>query len=330
MASTYRILPFTEDTWARFLRVGGKIAGFPDSTQGRQVTRLPVGTILLAYIKKAEEFVGAYEIVSEARYDLQGPWGASYPWCVDLQPVVELSREQAPTRQDLVPHLDLLKPQLDAVGRDNWGAAVRGSLRSWRVADAEALLAQLEQWRKRAPHIDHSAVTTPHVEMQGLLMQLGHALGYGVHPAKGDGRRLFRGVPLARMPGAVTDTPSWWPIDARTRGEVARVDVLWLNDRDYIYAAFEVENSTKVLPGLTRMSEINRFQPHVPKIILAPTQTEVQAVLNKPLFQERRGEYRYQDYPHFKHEVGSLTPATIELLKQRPLDYLERITLAAA
>lgn len=108
-----------------------------------------------------------------------------------------------------------------------------------------------------------------HTEVEGLLLELGSAIGLDLWIDRGDSGKVYNGRRLGDIPGVITDLPPQFSHDVAER--VRRIDVLWLRDGDVI-AAFEVEATTAVYSGLLRLADLAAVQSHlrIALFIVAP------------------------------------------------------------
>ena len=101
---------------------------------------------------------------------------------------------------------------------------------------------------------EEAKVDVTHTEMQGVLRDLGKALGYDVWIAANDRSRMYGNSRLDE--GCLDALP---PDIARGPGgdSIRLIDVLWIDrtTRD-VAAAFEVEHSTSIYSGIVRMLDL--------------------------------------------------------------------------
>ncbi|QDV89876.1 hypothetical protein RAS2_09510 [Phycisphaerae bacterium RAS2] len=125
-----------------------------------------------------------------------------------------------------------------------------------------------------------------HTQVQGWLRDLGKALGYDVWIAANDRNRPHDGGRLCdgcveSLPGGLDDGPG---------GEAVRlIDVLWLDARGKVAAAFEVEHTTSIYSGIVRMLDLALGAPDraaVGLYLVAPDAREddVRQQLARPAF----------------------------------------------
>lgn len=124
-----------------------------------------------------------------------------------------------------------------------------------------------------------------HTEIEGLLLELGSAMGLQLWVDRGDRGRVYRGQRLGDTLGVVDDLPVQFAPEMVRR--IERIDVLWLRD-EAIIAAFEVEATTAVYSGLLRMADLLALSPNlnIPLYIVAPDErrAKVREEINRPTF----------------------------------------------
>lgn len=124
-----------------------------------------------------------------------------------------------------------------------------------------------------------------HTEIEGLLLELGSAMGLQLWVDRGDRGQQYHGKRLGDVPGVVDELPVQFAPEMVRR--IERIDVLWLRD-DAIIAAFEVEATTAVYSGLLRMADLLALQPNmnIPLYIVAPEERrgKVREEINRPTF----------------------------------------------
>ena len=101
---------------------------------------------------------------------------------------------------------------------------------------------------------EEAKVDVTHTEMQGVLRDLGKALGYDVWIAANDRSRMYGN---SRLDEGCLDA---LPLDiARGPGadSIRLIDVLWIDRTSQdVAAAFEVEHSTSIYSGIVRMLDL--------------------------------------------------------------------------
>jgi type II restriction enzyme len=180
------------------------------------------------------------------------------------------------------------------VGRGRYDAL----LQTTSPADSEAWRADLAKFREAALQRESTAaeddqVQQTHTEVQGLLRDLGHALGYDVWIASNDHSRFYRGSKLAE--GCLESLPN--ALQNVAGGEAVRlIDVLWLERDSHVpAAAFEVEHSTSIYSGIVRLLDLAlgfKESGHpISLFLVAPDKRteEVKAQFRRPAFSSVQG-----------------------------------------
>ena len=124
-----------------------------------------------------------------------------------------------------------------------------------------------------------------HTEIEGLLLELGSAMGLQLWLDRSDRGQLYGGRRLGEIPGVVDTLPVQFSPEMVRR--IERIDVLWLRD-EAIIAAFEVEATTAVYSGLLRMADLLALSPNlnIPLFIVAPEERrgKVREEISRPTF----------------------------------------------
>jgi type II restriction enzyme len=146
------------------------------------------------------------------------------------------------------------------------------------------------RWHERHPKASRGAQICHqrlnHTEVQGWLRDLGLALGFDVWIASNDrnsacGGGLLGDGCLTSLPSQVTSGPA---ADA-----IGLIDVLWLEPKGNVRAAFEVEHTTSIYFGIVRMLDLALSgEPGIARglYLVAPDsrEEEVRTQLRRPAF----------------------------------------------
>jgi hypothetical protein len=197
----------------------------------------------------------------------------------------------------------LFKPTRDSVAdyfvfRDLFLALAAGiGLKSWEL---EHLFSWQQERKVNPPPIVKPPITVPpvippddetevdlsHTQIQWLLAKIGKKLGCRVWIAANDQSKEWQGEQLGnlciqRLPGL--------GMDAASERIVSLIDVLWIQGRKQVAAAFEIEHTTSIYSGLLRMSDLAALSPNLnfPLYIVAPESrlAKVRRELSRPTFQ---------------------------------------------
>jgi hypothetical protein len=137
--------------------------------------------------------------------------------------------------------------------------------------------------------VEAEAVSGPsHTEIQYHLLTLGAEMGFDLWVARNDRSRVWNGIALGSIPGAVAELPTQF--NEATNRTIELIDVLWLKGNS-IVAAFEVESTTSVYSGLLRMSDLLSLQPNlnIQIYLVAPDErrNKVEQEILRPTFNLR-------------------------------------------
>lgn len=136
-----------------------------------------------------------------------------------------------------------------------------------------------------------------HLNMQMAIYEIGCSLGVKTFIAKNDQGAKYKGKLLSEHDNIITDLaqiPVVSAFDGATKAG-SLIDAIWLDSKS-IPAMFEVENSTGVTSGLTRMSNFKKTLPPLADmrfIIIAPDDLsdKVSREVNKPEFADLHALY---------------------------------------
>ena len=136
-----------------------------------------------------------------------------------------------------------------------------------------------------------------HLNMQMAIYEIGCSLGVKTFIAKNDQGAKYKGKLLSEHDNIITDLakiPVVGAFDGAARSG-SMIDAIWLDSKS-IPAMFEVENSTGVTSGLTRMSNFKKTLPPLADmrfIIIAPDDLsdKVSREVNKPEFADLHALY---------------------------------------
>ena len=131
-----------------------------------------------------------------------------------------------------------------------------------------------------------------HLQMQMAVYEIGQALGLKTFIAQNDQGAMYKGKVLSDHSNIITDLKSVPVVGgfdgAANAGKL--IDAIWIGSKN-IPAVFEVENSTGVTSGLTRMQNFKKLLPPYQGmrfVIIAPDNLREKVIreINKPEFSE--------------------------------------------
>lgn len=120
-----------------------------------------------------------------------------------------------------------------------------------------------------------------HTHLQWLLAKIGLKVGCGVWIAANDHSKVWKRDRLGDL--SVKSLPIL--ADSEFHHIVSRIDVLWFQNNEVV-AAFEIERTTEIYPGLLRLYDLGGLFPKQPMdlCIVAPKERlrKVQFELSRP------------------------------------------------
>jgi type II restriction enzyme len=133
-----------------------------------------------------------------------------------------------------------------------------------------------------------------HTQMQVALVEIGNALGFRTWIAKNDRSIIVGDKQLGGLKGVVSsleDVPILY--NAEIRQAASLIDCIWFsNDFKYVPAVIEVEHSTGVTSGLTRML---KFKSTIPSIVTKFTIVAPNEFRNKVVSEGNSAVFRSLD-----------------------------------
>jgi predicted RNA-binding protein len=307
---------FTGATWQEFLDAGGEVSGFRER-RWRTVQHIKPGDYLLCYLTGISRWIGLLEVTSAAFRDATPIWkDEDFPCRVRVNVLMALTPETAIPVLDLKDRLSIFR---DLSRPHAWTRHFRGSPARWKAADAEIVMAALQEAQRnpieqpvnptklaRRPRAFNAKVgsftvpenqelpddshprsdePTAHTEIQWLLLKLGNDMGLDVWVARNDRGRDVRGYRFAELACIRSELPLQF--DEATNRTIELIDVLWLKG-NAIVAAFEIESTTLIYSGLLRMSDLIAMQPNlnIPLYLVAPDERREKVLIevNRPTF----------------------------------------------
>lgn len=113
-----------------------------------------------------------------------------------------------------------------------------------------------------------------HAQIQVALLLIGRQLGFRTHIARNDHSIVYKEVPIGEMEGVIADLNQEKLISNYEEAVKAAklIDCVWFRNGVCMPAVIEIEHSTGVLSGLTRMQNFKNYLPDYPTrwVIAAP------------------------------------------------------------
>lgn len=329
---------FTRRTWEEFLNAGAQVSGFREG-RWKTVQQLRPGDYLLCYVVGISRFIGVLEVTSEAFIDHAPIWDTDeFPCRVRVNVVVNVPVENAVPISQLRDKLSIFQHEHPIA----WTGHLRGSPAKWKDADAEVILAALQERKTHPQHLPVSRppdITKPlsavelgpvivpdreetngaikeptlHTEVQWVLLKMGSDMGLDVWVARNDRSREVGSKRFADLPRLKRDLPLQF--DEATTRTIELIDVLWLRG-NAIVAAFEIECTTSIYSGLLRMSDLIAMQPNLkmPLYLVAPDERREKVIteVNRPTFSRLKPPMneicRFISIPILRDRVNQAAP----------------------
>ena len=136
-----------------------------------------------------------------------------------------------------------------------------------------------------------------HTQIQIALYLIGLQLGYRTWIAQNDKGVIYNDKPLIEQPGIISNLSNENMIAAFPNAEPSArfIDVIWFQNHRYMPAVMEVEHTTGITSGLTRMLGLQENIPSVKTryVIVAPDDDRQRVVdeINRPQFASLEARY---------------------------------------
>lgn len=141
------------------------------------------------------------------------------------------------------------------------------------------------------------AARTTHTQMQVALIELGNAMNLNSWVAKNDQSITVGDQKMCDLPGVINDlTEVEILYNKEIKNNANLIDCIWFSrDNRFIPAVFEVEHSTGVTSGLTRMSKFFESIPSLRTdfVVVAPNllRNKVVTEINQEVFAKIKASY---------------------------------------
>jgi type II restriction enzyme len=125
-------------------------------------------------------------------------------------------------------------------------------------------------------------VTRRHIQIQIALAEIGHKLSYRTYIAANDQGVTYKGKPLIALPDVVSNLKEERLLTAYGEAaDAARlIDCVWFKNGRLMPAVMEVEHSTGITSGLTRMQKFKNILPPFPSrwVIVGPDEDRAEFI----------------------------------------------------
>lgn len=176
-------------------------------------------------------------------------------------------------------------------------------------------------------------VVRRHTQIQIALYIIGLQLGYRTWIAQNDMGIQYKGQPLICQPNIISSLTDDENVVSRFRAEseAKLIDCIWFQNGRFMPAVMEVEHTTGVTSGLTRMKGLYDMMPDFKTryVIVAPDDDRDMVVekINRPQFKEL--DARYFAYSSVEELYYICTHRNLHGVNQEFLDcYMEKVCLS--
>lgn len=181
--------------------------------------------------------------------------------------------------------------------------------------------------------IEQINIKRRHTQIQIALYLIGLQLGYRTWIAQNDQGVIYKDKPLIQQRDVVTSLANESIISAFPGAEPTAkfIDVIWFQNHRYMPAVMEVEHSTGVTSGLTRMQ---RFHDVIPSfktryVIVAPDELREKVVEEANRSQFKELEARYFSYTSVEELYSLCVHRRLKGITQEFLDcYMEKVCIS--
>ena len=176
-------------------------------------------------------------------------------------------------------------------------------------------------------------VVRRHTQIQIALYIIGLQLGYRTWIAQNDMGIQYKGQPLVSQPNIISSLTDDENVVSRFRAEseAKLIDCIWFQNGRFMPAVMEVEHTTGVTSGLTRMKGLYDMMPdfRTRYVIVAPDDDRDMVIekINRPQFKEL--DARYFAYSSVEELYYICTHRNLHGVNQEFLDcYMEKVCLS--
>lgn len=169
-----------------------------------------------------------------------------------------------------------------------------------------------------------------HTQIQVALYLIGLQLGYRTWIAQNDKGIIYKEKPLVEQPGVIPMLSSENIISAFPGAEPSArfIDCIWFQNHRFMPAVMEVEHTTGITSGLTRMKGLQDAMPsfNTRYVIVAPDSNREKVVAEANREQFRSLEARFFSYSAVEELYYMCAKRRLHGVNQEFLDcYMERV-----
>ncbi len=248
----------------------------------------------------AKRIPGIFRVTSEPYYDTTPEWpDGVYPHRAKLEPILlaKNSNEMLPFAP-LVPQLSFIK------NKKAWGRVFQTALVSIPKKDFELLKSKLKETIGKVTSTEPIFKTT-HTSIEWALVFLGKHSGYETWVTNSDRNKVHAGTQIGV--DSLRELPDLG-VGSSVKSIIANIDVLWLK-RNRVVAAFEVEHTTNIQSGLTRLNDLVIAAPNlsISLYIVAPDErrSKLERESQRPSFENLQSKVNFIPYSTIIQKIAA-------------------------
>lgn len=240
---------------------------------------------------RAKKVPGIFRVVSKPYYDTTPEWpDGVYPHRAKLEPILV-----AKTSNEMLPFTSLVSQLSFIKNKKTWGRVFQTALVSIPKQDFDLLRSNLKETIAKGSDGKPDFKPT-HTSIEWALVFLGKYSNYETWITRSDRNKNYAGNPIGT--DSLYDLPDLG-VGASVKSIIENIDILWLR-RNRVVAAFEVEHTTNIQSGLTRLNDLVRAAPNlnIDLYIVAPDErrSKLERELNRPSFEDLQGKVSFIPY----------------------------------
>ena len=307
----YWIHPITIRNWETESSRGRFLLGMHKRWTGLH-KKLSEGDFVVYYIMakprpdslRSKKIAGIFRINSTPYEDSTPEWpDGVYPLRANLDPVMlAQDASQMLSMKPLVPKLRFIR------NKKYWGSALQIGLIQISESDFRLIKNELSKTlgssdaTTEEPH-EKVVFKHSHTSVEWALVFLGKNSGYETWIARTDRNKTYLGKSIGT--DSLQDLPDLG-VGSNVKTIVENIDVLWLR-RNKVVAAFEVEHTTDIHSGLTRMNDLVLAAPNlsISLYIVAPDErkSKFERELNRPSFEQLQASVQFIPYSKISEKL---------------------------
>lgn len=240
---------------------------------------------------RAKKVPGIFRVTSEPYYETTPEWpDGTYPHRAKLEPILLASNAN-----EMLPFPPLVSELSFIKNKRIWGRVFQTALVPIPRHDYDLIHSKLRESTARGEQ-KKSDFKPTHTSIEWALVFLGTHSSYETWVTRSDRNKKHDGDPIGA--GSIEDLPDLG-VGASVKSIIENIDVLWLR-RNRVAAAFEVEHTTSIHSGLTRLNDLIRAAPNlnINLYIIAPDErrSKLERELNRPSFEDLLSKVSFIPY----------------------------------